>query len=266
MKQLFSVATAIMLTTLSTKATKAKAADKIVMIALGDSITTGFNAGGVLDQKKNSWAAGDNADRKVYSHYQRLTDLNQGNVQSINLARAGAVTHELLDQVSQIPAGTIPNYVTIMIGANDLCANPAQWNPAMTAIQEDLEAVITKLIQLNGSVKILLSSVPDMVRLREVGKTKNCQPTWNRWNICSALLGQNRTDSEVQEFGRRYVDVHDFYETIAERYADNVKYNGHVRDFDFEPQHLANIDCFHPSVAGQKEISRLNWENGWYNP
>jgi lysophospholipase L1-like esterase len=266
MTRFLNITAAAIISAISGTALAQSSTQKLTMIALGDSITTGFNAGGPLDQKKNSWAGGDNPNRLVTSHYQRLMDKFGGNVQSINLARAGAVTHELLDQIANIPAGTIPDYVTIMIGANDLCANPADWNAAVTAIHADLKTVITKLIQLNESVKVLISSVPDMVRLREVGRANNCQPKWNRWNICSALLGAERSEGEVQEFGNRYASVHDYYAALADEFPANVKYNHNTREFDFEPKHLATLDCFHPSVEGQKELSRLNWENGWFTP
>src|SRR5436853_1608977 len=94
--------------------------------------TRAFNTGSFpfIDAPANSWSTGDNT--AVNSIYRRILALNPSiNGQSNNYARTGAKVGDLYGQV--LFANTLhAQYMTIHMGANDVCASSAS---AMTSVQ-----------------------------------------------------------------------------------------------------------------------------------
>lgn len=110
------------------KASLIYAADEAGMYtmgALGDSLTTGFNAAQdkPMQNRFFNWAA-DNAPVRVYSHTRRLRDALGKTIHFINMAEAGARSTAIPLQTDRLIPST-PDYVTLMIGANDLCSWPS---------------------------------------------------------------------------------------------------------------------------------------------
>src|SRR5688572_5994076 len=92
------------------------------MGALGDSITAGYGSCFTLVAcGRNSWSTGGGA--AVDSHYRRIRDGNaaiRGNAE--NYAVPGALARDLADQADRAVADKV-QYVTVLIGANDACAD-----------------------------------------------------------------------------------------------------------------------------------------------
>ena len=137
-----------------------------VMAALGDSITRGFAAcGRGGDCVETSWATG--TAEGLHSHWQRLDVGTRGGNHS--LAVSGARVAGLAAQVR----GAVrlrAEYVTVLIGANDVCAGN---EAAMTSVDEftdAFDAAIDTLVRELPDARVLVLSIPDLARLWEVGK------------------------------------------------------------------------------------------------
>ncbi|MGX9898772.1 SGNH/GDSL hydrolase family protein [Arthrobacter sp. SA17] len=91
------------------------------MAALGDSITRAHSVcchpG---DQPELSWSTGSNAAQGIQSHYRRLLEVQPG-LSRNNNAVSGSTAADLPAQAAAA-ASQGADYVTILIGANDLCA------------------------------------------------------------------------------------------------------------------------------------------------
>lgn len=99
--------------------------------AVGDSITRGFDACGVLsDCPEVSWATG--TDDGVRSLALRLLGKPGAVERSWNYARSGASVAALPAQMGKA-AGHEPDLVTVMMGANDACKDEAD---LMTPVDE----------------------------------------------------------------------------------------------------------------------------------
>jgi lysophospholipase L1-like esterase len=91
------------------------------MASLGDSITRAFNTGGVplTDAPGNSWSTGTRTS--VQSHYVRILAADPAILErNFNDAKSGAKMVDLDPQVSTATEQNVA-YITILIGANDLC-------------------------------------------------------------------------------------------------------------------------------------------------
>lgn len=234
--------------------------DEWRVAAMGDSITAGYNSRwpGDLGNARYSWSTGS----RVPSHVKKLKAIIPEKVVAVNVAKKGATSHELQGQLEAAKFSHI-DYLTLLIGANDVCDWPSDHETHLTKFRSNVKNILDKVITANREIRIIMPAIPNMYRLYQVGN-KDCGRRWDFFEACPLLLHSSRSDEERQGFHARLVDANDTLEKLAENYENNVKFIGSTYDFDFTIDHVSKLDCFHPSIAGQKIISRLTWEEGWY--
>ena len=234
--------------------------------ALGDSITTGFNAEAPFDQKHLSWSTGRGIFKRVNSHYHRLKNyFPDKKIKSMNASSAGSTTKNLVQQAEAALQRFIPDYVTIMMGANDLCSlDESNYRDGIDAARKAYETVIRSFIKANHYVKILVSSLPNMLHLYDMGIKNNCQRTWRRFRLCPKLLSSEATMSERLNFHLNWKEFNLMLEEIADDNPENVKFVEEVMKYKFDKKQISWIDCFHPSRSGQNMISKVTWEQGFF--
>ena len=166
-----------------------------IMVALGDSITNAMNASGIGDQPQYSWSTGNHPRKIVNSHFLRIKKQLDRKIIGHNFSVSGAMAHELKEQVAKtIPLK--PDYVTLLIGANDVCSWPKQHEKYLKKMRQDLENNIDKLIKSNPEIKINMLPLPNMINLWKLGKSNGCQWRWDIfWSlqeITRIILNKNR--------------------------------------------------------------------------
>lgn len=233
-------------------------AEPFKIAALGDSITTGFNTGGFFDQKELSWSTG--RDQRVESHVKRLTQRFTV-VQGRNFAVAGAKVNDVLTRQLANAVVYQPDYVTVMIGANDVCGQTP-----LTQFENDVEIILATLTTRLPNVKIQMVPIPDLGRLREVGlEDSQCQRKWNLLNMCRSLLHARATGQERQVVLERLEHANDILAAASARYPDHASIDMTLASYEFERRHISSVDCFHPSIAGQNLIAELSWSTGVFS-
>lgn len=228
------------------------------LASIGDSISVGFNAEGWGSNFAQSWATGD--DPHVQSIALRMSAAYPGvKVEVYNAAVAGARARHLAKQIEWIGNLRL-DVVTALIGANDLCAwtddNPRQ----LQEFERDIRQGIQTLVDKNPQVKILLSAIPDMYHMYEVGKAKGCTEKWERLRTCRSLLGKNLTALDRQRFIGRWHDMNNVLATIAAGFPDQVEFAADIQNYLFVQSDLSDHDCFHPSLHGQATLASLIWQ------
>lgn len=239
-----------------------------VMAALGDSITRGFAAcGRGGDCVETSWATGTAED--LGSHWQRLDAENgEGNH---NLAVSGARVAELASQV-QAAVRVRPDYLTVLIGANDVCA---QDEASMTPVEEftgAFNAAMEALILGLPDAYILVLSVPDLARLWEVGRDRpEVRGVWESYRICQSMLA-NPTDTSAGAQARRdrvrkrTQGYNAAMAAACARHAPRCRHDhSAVFDYRFGLDEVSTVDCWHPSKHGQATLARVAWEAGFWS-
>lgn len=231
------------------------------MAALGDSISQATNAccepG---DYPGSSWSTGDEPSDEVRSHYERLQALHPAITgRSYNFSVSGAKASDLAPQVARAIEQR-PEYITLLIGANDLCASSAA---AMTTAADFdryvRDALDTLQAALPGS-RIFVSSIPDLHRLWSVlAGNPAAREAWAANGICPAMLGEQTTAA-----GRRAVIVRqdEFNRILAAACARNANCRwdgGAVRNYRFSPAEISTLDYFHPAPSGQAALADLTW-------
>jgi lysophospholipase L1-like esterase len=242
------------------------------MASLGDSITRGFNAcGWFFDCTSRSWSTG--ANDGVTSHYERLQAIDPTMSSRTNLARSGAKMAELPGQ-AQGAVDRAVGYVTILMGANDACTSSED---AMTPVA-DFEASVTDAFAvLAGAAAppaVLVSSIPDIHRLWEVGKdSSSARTAWSTYGICQSMLANptSTADADVERRARvrqRVIDYNAVLAGVCAQHDFCTDDAQMVFEFPFERSHLSSWDYFHPNTSGQNVLAEVTWTNGfdWATP
>ena len=228
--------------------------------AMGDSITTGFNAESASDNLIHSWATGA---ANVGSHKDRLERVFPGlKVVPVNAAVAGARADALVSQVTRLLAVGVPDYVTILIGANDLHAwlMSGEYGAALAQFKRNVEDAVRRLVAANGRLMIVLSGIPDQSRVLALALRASGGPAARLLaELPPALLA-----SLQGGYGERWNRANEALATVAAAFPSNMRFVTKTPRVRFAPEHLSTLDFYHPSVAGQKLLADVTWEQGWF--
>ena len=232
--------------------------------SIGDSITVAFDARFPLANQGINWSTGTLSAQLVNSHALRLQDLMPDQVVGTkNFAIAGSMSSDVVKQAARL-AKFHPDYVTVLIGANDVCSWQVNHLTQLQKYESDIQLILKTLIASNEAVKILVSAIPNMPLLREIGAANGCQSRWTSLHICPALLGSRQTDAERAAFAGRWEDANEVLARVSAAFPENVKFASSVSEPIFIFSHLSRLDCFHPNVTGQNLLSETTWEESWF--
>jgi len=241
------------------------------MASTGDSITRGFDAtwsGCVLrDCAQYSWSTG--IDPAVDSQYQRIVALNPAmSGQGFNFARTGATMADLDGQLKLAAAQGV-QYVTVLMGANDLCTSSIATMTPTATFKARLDTALIDFYTADRGAHLYLSSLPNVFQLWSVLHTNaTAQKIWSSFHICQSMLSPSNTDAQRQHVLAQEQAYNNVLATECARAAaagvdchwDNLA--GY--SFAFTAADVSPIDFFHPSVAGQNAIAALTWSAGYW--
>ena len=239
------------------------------MAAVGDSITRAASTGGSLgaDYPANSWATGSNTT--VNSHSLRLQALG-AQLTTHNLAVSGAKMANLDGQMANV-VNVQPDYVTVLIGGNDLCTDTVGQMTSVADFRSQFATAMARL--MNGThdkgTVVYVVSIPNVYQLWNLFKGNWwARFIWSTADICQSLLA-NPTSNQQPDVDRR--------ETVRQR---NIAYNAELASvcaayasrcrFDNNAAFNTTFtsadvsgDYFHPSIAGQAKLASVSWAAGY---
>ena len=235
------------------------------MAAIGDSIT---QAADVCcwygDHPANSWSSGVAAWDGVLSHYERLRSI-EPRLTVYNNAVSGARMSDAPAQAQQAVAQAV-HYVTILMGANDLCtSSPETMTSTETFRAQFRQTLETLTAGLPGRSRILVVSIPDVYQLWRVYHTDPVALfVWDVADICQSLLAANRSEEQRQLVRARNIEFNTVLEqecaaVVRCRFDDNAVFN-----FQFSIGHVSKLDYFHPSLSGQAALAEITWAATWW--
>lgn len=191
----------------------------------------------------------------------------------------------------------LPDFALVLLGGNDICsrdcAQPGHCASPLFTDQEWRDAVELGLSALTAGLPdgatIYFGSVPRVQDLYAAGIAKqsqesdvDCELAWAAFDVCRIATNSGTLNSETQslrlaaiaERQQRYNEI--LVETAA-AYTSNsnglnprglrvvAEYAGpalpSVGTLEFGPDRINGSDCFHPNIAGQREIAELIWRN-----
>jgi lysophospholipase L1-like esterase len=235
------------------------------MAAIGDSITQAVDVCCFYGNwPGHSWATGNVPLDGIASHYERIRAENPAirghrwnNASSgARMADAPAQARRTVEQGAE--------YVTILMGANDLCG----WDGALTPtdtfraqFRETLEVLRTGL---PGS-HVFVASIPNLYQLWSILRTHPlAQVVWQTADSCPSMLdflqlarrppGRHRPPARAQRRPPRRLR---HLVALPLRQRPDLRLRLH-------PRPGLRLDFFHPSLRGQAALAALTWEASWW--
>ncbi len=250
------------------------------MAALGDSITRAYNTGSAYtDNPAGSWSTGTTAS--VNSHYTRVLAQNPPIAgKNFNDAVSGAKIADLEGQVS-VANGQKVDYVTILMGGNDVCTSSEATMTAKADFNARFKKAMTALALGSPNAKVYVLSVPDVYNLWAILKNNgSARFTWAIFGICQSLLARPTSTAQADVDRRARVqqrnkDFNVQLATICAEYATYLafgssgqcRYDGDAAfNTKFVPSDVSTRDYFHPSLLGQKKLASVSWSAGYWGP
>jgi PKD repeat protein len=238
------------------------------MAAVGDSITQAASSNGTLgaDAPQNSWSTGTNTT--VNSHYQRLLALGAPiSGQNVNRSVSGAKVGDLNAQM----AGVVtlhPDYLTVLIGGNDLCTDTVAQMTSVADFGARFQAAMETLTTGSPTTHVYVVSIPDVYQLWNLFHTSwVARFVWSVGDICQSLLA-NPTSTQAADVQRR-ADVRQRNIAYNAQLADvcgsfpQCRFDGNaVFNTQFSKSDISG-DYFHPSIAGQAKLASVTWAAGY---
>lgn len=244
----------------------------VSMASVGDSITRAYNTGTFpfTDNPAGSWSTGTSSS--VVSHYARILP-GQSAIRgrNENVARTGARMNDLGRQLGLLTTSK-PEYVTILLGANDACAGSEAAMTSVADFRAQLAGALATFTAASPASRILLLSVPDVYQLWSVLKgSASARTAWSLYGICQSMLA-NPTSTRAADVDRRTrvrQRVMDYNAAITEVCALHAQCRtdgGAVFATPFTTKDISTRDYFHPSLAGQKKLAAATWAAGYWGP
>ena len=231
----------------------------------GDSITRAFNtcSSAFTDCPANSWSTGTSAT--VKSHYVRILDANAAiSGRTFNDAKTGAKMVDLAGQV-QSSIAQQAGYVTILMGANDVCTSSESAMTPVATLRSQLLTALTALSAGLPDARIFVASIPDVYHLWQILHTNfGAILTWSIGGICQSLLASPTSTSSTNNARRlrvrqRAIDDNAAIADVCAQFIHCRYDNGAVFGTPFQTSDVSTRDYFHPSVSGQTKLAGISW-------
>jgi len=240
--------------------------------SVGDSITRAYNTGlfPFTDNASASWSTGTNST--VVSHYSRLLPLNPSiSGHAFNDAKTGAKMVDLAGQLATA-ATQGAGYVTVLMGANDVCTSSESTMTTVDAFRTQFTSAMNTITTGNPSALVSVSSIPNIYNLWSILKgSSSARSTWALFSICQSMLKSptSTTQADVDRRARvlqREVDFNAVLAQVCGLYTQ-CRFDGNaVFNVAFVSSDVNTRDYFHPSVAGQRKLAAASWSAGFWGP
>jgi lysophospholipase L1-like esterase len=237
-----------------------------VMASTGDSITRAYNVGlccVLQDTPERSWSTGSSST--VLSHYRRLLAFDpriEGNVH--NNAVSGARMSDLPRQM-QLAVDQHADYVTVEMGANDLCRSSIGSMTSVEDFEAQLRSALSTFLDARPRARVLVASIPDLYRLWSLfHEDPLAQLVWTTFGICQSMLSPANTEADRQLVVAREEAFNDTLQVVCAEFTQCRWDDRAVFLTPYEPTDVSPIDYFHPSTAGQNRLAATTWAAGYW--
>jgi lysophospholipase L1-like esterase len=230
--------------------------------AIGDSISQAFDVCCYYgDHPANSWTTGYDSKDGVKSHYERILAANSGiSGHYYDDAVSGAKVGDTGSQASNAVAQHA-QYVTILIGANDVCTSSISSMTPTATFQSEFQSTMSTLESgLPAGANIFVSSIPNIYQLWSVLHTNGtAESVWYGAQICQSMLSPFNSESDRQAVLAQEEADNSVLQQVCQQYANCLWDNLATFDYVFASSQVSTLDYFHPNLSGQAALAGVTW-------
>ncbi len=249
--------------------------------ALPEFIRFGLRGGNKfsLSDWKLSWTTGIGS-AKVWSHAARLKNINP-KLSISNFAEPGANVESVRTQ--QLPKlnawsqmnfkRNYPDYVTLLVGANDICADSLEDATPVKSYLNSYGKILNEILKQAPTTRILVVALAPYDQLRNSDdaflaafpKMQSCADFWQMAPLCKSITHGNDSNTHKVKIRVNTLNagLRNLVNTLQKKFGDRVRFADKIAKRSIQPQDLS-IDCFHPNDIGQKDIAEFSWRSTWW--
>jgi lysophospholipase L1-like esterase len=237
------------------------------MAAAGDSISRATNTGSSEctggDCLPVSWSTGTSL--AVNSHYRRLLAVNaELRDHAGNVAVAGSRMTNLEAQMKKAAALKV-QYVTVLMGANDVCTPDIAGMTPTSTFRADFERAMSTFFTADPGASVFVSSLPNVARLWLLfHDDPKAAGIWQAGKICQSMLNPNNTSTDRQAVIQRESEYNSALASVCARLARCRWDEGAAYGYSFTTGDVSTVDYFHPSASGQNSLANVSWDAGFW--
>ena len=240
------------------------------MASTGDSITRAFDMSIwpwclLTDCPAYSWSTG--MSTSVNSHYRRILARNSGISGHVyNDAKTGA-NMSALDGQMVTAANQGVQYVTVLMGANDLCTSSIGAMTPTATFQSQFQQALSDFFKKDLAARVYVSSLPDIYQLwSTLHGNSSAQWAWRTYNICQSMLSTSNTEADRQKVVAQEAADNEALRTVCGSFP-NCRWDNYAGyNFKFPAGDVSTIDYFHPNRQGQNDIASVTWSASFWGP
>jgi lysophospholipase L1-like esterase len=236
------------------------------MASTGDSITRAFDIDWshlLSDSPQYSWSTGYSSS--VTSQYERILAHNHAiSGHEFNDAKTGAKMVDLDGQVTAAASQGV-QYLTILMGANDLCTSTAATMTPTDTFTAQFGQALHDFFAADPSAHVYVSSLPNLYQLWSLLHTNSSATgTWSLFGICQSMLSIWNTDAQRQlVVAQENADNLALLNTCAQ--YPNCRWDGYAGfNHQFPASDISTVDYFHPNLQGQNAIAGVTWKASYW--
>lgn len=236
------------------------------MAAVGDSITEAYDvnsAGFLKDNPAESWSTG--TDAEVDSEYQRILAAAPAiGGHGFNDAVSGSKMAALDGQL-RLAASQQVDYVTVLMGANDLCTSSVTTMTPTATFSQQLSSALTDFFASDTHAHVLVASIPDLLTLWTTLHTNTgAEVVWGVAHLCQSMLAFAGTAADRAAVAAQEVADNAVLALVCAKFPRCRFDGGAVYRQSFTATQVSPVDYFHPSVAGQAKLAAATWAAGFW--
>jgi lysophospholipase L1-like esterase len=236
------------------------------MAAIGDSITRAYDVCCWYgDHAGDSWSTGGTWYDGVTSQYERIKKVNGAIAgHNHNDAVTGAKMSAAATQASNAVAQGA-QYVTILMGANDLCTSSVSTMTSTTTFAAQFRAAMDTLHAGLPHAHVFVASIPNIYQLWQVLHTNwLARSVWSAAHICQSMLSSSNTETQRQQVVAREQAFNQILANTCAAYANCKWDGGAVYRYAFSAGQVSTLDYFHPSLSGQAALASVTWAASYW--
>jgi lysophospholipase L1-like esterase len=236
------------------------------MAAIGDSITQAVDVCCFFGNwPSHSWSTGAASLDGIASHYERIRAQNPAiRGHRWNNAVSGAQMADAPGQ-ARTTVGQGAQYVTILMGANDLCGWDGTLTPTATFRAQFTETLDILRTGLPAS-HVFVASIPNLYQLWSILRTNPvAQTVWQAAGICPSMLNFFNSAADRQAVIDREVELNQVLEDVCATWS-NCRFDNYLTyNYAFTRSMVSKLDYFHPSLSGQATLATITWNASWWD-
>ena len=237
------------------------------MASTGDSITRAFDIGWcclLSDSPQDSWSTGTAS--AVTSQYQRVLAAQPavaGN--EYNDAKTGAKMADLNGQL-QAAAAQHVQYVTVLMGANDVCTSSVATMTPTATFKSEFTTALSNFLVADPGAHVFVSSIPNIYQLWSTLHTNFlARTTWATFGICQSMLASSNTSTQRSQVAAQEAADNAALASVCATYSGSCLWDNYATyNVNFPASWVSTVDYFHPNVAGQNALASTSWAASYW--